>query len=318
LGTEGYGLDNIVGVCPGMRRVFFQIDQAARYDVLVLITGESGTGKDLVAQAIHRRSPRSSGPYFPVNMGAIPSELIASTLFGHERGAFTGANTQRKGIFESAAGGTLFLDEIGTMDGQMQVSLLRVLETRRFQRVGGTRFYEADVRLIAASNENLRDAVKDGSFRRDLYHRLSVFRIALPPLRKRGRDILLLAAQFLQRYNEEFGKRVLRLSPDAERLLLGYSWPGNVRELENVILRAVISAPGEELTPDLLRSQVMPEMAAPGEVVLEVGNTLEEAEKQLITQTLRQVAGNRGEAARILGISRKGIYNKIKKYNIAT
>jgi DNA-binding NtrC family response regulator len=315
--SGGNGYEGIIGTSSVMRRVFRQIRQVSGYDVLVLISGESGTGKDLVAQAIHRTSLRAEGPFYPVNMGAVPRELIASTLFGHEKGAFTGAAQQKKGMFETASGGTLFLDEISTMDEITQVSLLRIIETHKFQRVGGSRFYEADVRLIAATNIDLQQAVKEGSFRRDLWHRLNVFRIALPPLRKRGRDILLLAEEFLRRYGEEFEKPVSVIHPEAQRLLLSYAWPGNVRELENVIMRAVLSAAGQEVTPDLLKGEVREaEEPTPQQVILRVGMTLEEAERELITKTLLLVDGNKGEAARLLGISRKGIYNKIKKYGL--
>ena len=299
-----------------MRKVYRQIRQVSRYDVLVLVTGESGTGKDLVAQAIHRMSGRRDGPFYPVNMGAIPRELIASTLFGHEKGAFTGASQQKKGMFETAAGGTLFLDEIGTMDEMTQVGLLRVLETRRFQRVGGTESLSADVRLIAATNIDLRRVVKEGGFREDLWHRLNVFRVDMPPLRKRGKDILMLAREFVERYSREFDREVTGIDPEARRLLQSYVWPGNVRELENVIMRAVLTAPQRLITKDLLKSEVQSAAPARDQVVLEVGMTLEEAERELITKTLDLVAGNKGEAARMLGISRKGIYNKIKKYGL--
>ncbi len=317
MAVESDSFDNLIGKSPPMRRVFHQIKQVSGYDVLVLISGESGTGKDLVARAIHRHSRRSEGPYYPVNMGAIPKELIASTLFGHEKGAFTGADRQNKGMFEIADGGSLFLDEISTMDELTQISLLRVIETKRFQRVGGSRFLETDVRLIAATNVDLNRMVKEGGFRKDLFHRLNVFHISLPPLRRRGRDIMLLAREFLRRYNEEFNKNVTEISQEARKLLSSYVWPGNVRELENVIMRAVITAPGEVLSRELLNSEVQSASTARDGVMLEVGVTLEEAERQLIAKTLAQVEGNKGEAAKLLGISRKGIYNKIKKYNLA-
>ncbi|MBN1838049.1 MAG: sigma-54-dependent Fis family transcriptional regulator [Spirochaetales bacterium] len=315
-GRDRNGSTGIIGESPAMRRVYRQIRQVSRYEVLVLLSGESGTGKDLVAQAIHRMSARRDGPFYPVNMGAIPKELIASTLFGHEKGAFTGANQQKKGMFETAAGGTLFLDEIGTMDEMTQIGLLRVLETRRFQRVGGTEFLSTDVRLIAATNVDLRRLVKDGGFREDLWHRLNVVRVEMPPLRKRGKDILLLAREFVERYSREFEKPVRGIDEEARRLLQSYVWPGNVRELENVIMRAVLTSPGELITKDLLKSEVQTAPPAQEQVVLEVGMTLDEAERELITKTLDLVSGNKGEAARLLGISRKGIYNKIKKYGL--
>jgi DNA-binding NtrC family response regulator len=249
-------------------------------------------------------------------MGAIPKDLIASTLFGHEKGAFTGATEARAGMFESAQGGTLFLDEISTMDELTQVSLLRVIETGKYQRVGGTKFLQSDARIIAATNVDLNRMVREQTFRADLYHRLNVFHISLPPLRKRGKDVLLLTQEFLKRYSEEFGKNLTRISPEAKRLIGSYLWPGNVRELENVVMRAVITAEGDTLIPDLLKSEVKSSEIQPDSVILEVGTTLEEAERQLIARTLNEVDGNKGEAARLLGISRKGIYNKVKKYGI--
>jgi DNA-binding NtrC family response regulator len=204
------------------------------------------------------------------------------------------------------------------MDELTQISLLRVLETKKFRRVGATAFLEADVRLIAATNLDLRQEVKEGRFREDLWHRINVVRIDLPPLRKRGEDILLLAREFIERYNREFDKRVERVDPEAQRLLLSYRWPGNVRELENVIMRAVLMARGEVLTTDLLKSEVRTPESTEGREGIRVGMTLEEAERELITKTLQLVSGNRGEAARLLGISRKGMYNKIKKYGLTS
>jgi len=249
-------------------------------------------------------------------MGAIPGDLIASTLFGREKGAFTGATEPRTGMFASTQGETIILDDISTMDELTQVSLLRVIETGTYQRVGGAKFLQSDARIIAATNVDLNRMVREHTFRADLYHRLNVFQISLPPLRRRGRDVLLLTREFLRRYSEEFGKCLNRISPEAKRLICSYLWPGNVRELENVIMRAVITADGDTLTPDLLKSEVQSSEIQPDSVVLEVGTTLEDAERQLITRTLAEVDGNRGEAAKLLGISRKGIYNKVKKYGI--
>ncbi len=312
----GERVEQIIGDSPAMRGVFAQIEEVARFDVTVLVTGESGTGKDLVAQQIHRLSARSAGPYYPVNMGAIPRELAGSTLFGHEKGSFTGANQQQKGMFEAASGGTLFLDEIGTMEEMTQVSLLRVIETQRFQRIGGTHFLRSDVRLVAASNLELEQAVREGEFRGDLFHRLNVFHIKLPPLRERDGDVTALARHFMQRYSAEFDKRVERLEEEAVRMLRSYQWPGNVRELENVIMRAVITAPGDSITPDLLKSPVHQQAARKETITLEFGTRLADAERALILLTLEKVAGNKLEAARVLGISRKGIYNKLKKYGL--
>jgi DNA-binding NtrC family response regulator len=293
-----------------------QIEKVAPLTVTVLITGETGTGKDLAATRIHQLSGRSRGPFVPVNMGAIPRELVASTLFGHEKGSFTGADRQTGGLFERARGGTLFLDEIETTDEKTQISLLRVLETKCFQRVGGSDFIDTDVRILAASNQNLREAIREGSFREDLYYRLNVFAIEVPPLRKRGADILLLAGYFLKHYSRELDKNVTRISPEAEKLLTSYKWPGNVRELENLMLRAVVSATGDTVTDRLLARTENREASARDRVKIEVGSSLESLERTLIKLTLDKVLGSKTLAAEMLGLSRKGIYNKMKRYNL--
>lgn len=343
----------IIGNSAAMRRVYRLMSQVCRHDVLVLLTGESGTGKDLVAKAVHENSSRRGGPYYPVNMGAIPKDLIGSTLFGHEKGAFTGATNRKKGLFESAVDGTLFLDEIATMDEVTQVSLLRVLETHTFRRVGGNQDLTANSRIIAATNVDLKRAVRNRTFRADLYHRLNVFSIHLPPLRERRKDIVLLAHHFLKRYSEEFEKQIEGFHPEAEKMLLSYMWPGNVRELEHVMMRAVIMSDSPQITPDLLTTPLGVEPGEDGErpapeeevgtspdpdentqgsgtsvassagddgsdesVQIEVGTSLEDAERRIIRMTIEKTNGNKGEAAKILGISRKGIYNKLKKYNL--
>jgi DNA-binding NtrC family response regulator len=313
--------EQIIGRSPAMRRIFRQIGKAAKYDVPVLIVGETGTGKDLVAREIHRASARADSLFNPINMGAIPHELIASTLFGHEKGAFTGATSQKAGMFEATDGGTLFLDEVGTMDEQTQISLLRVLEDRTYTRVGGTNVRTCDVRVIAATNVNIREEVKKGHFRSDLFYRLNVFTIQLPPLKRRGGDIMLLAHHFLEKYAREFDKTVNAYTKEAQQLLSEYLWPGNVRELENVIIQAIISTERSEITPGYLKQSVhnVPtlENHEPEESMsLESGITLEEAEKELIKRTLDSVNGRRSDAARILGISRKGFYNKLKKHDL--
>jgi len=311
--------DGMIGVCRKMKRVFRQIQRVGRLDIPVLIVGESGTGKELVAHSIHRRSTRSDGPFIPVNTGAIVKELIESELFGHEKGAFTGAAYQKKGRFEVAAGGTLFLDEISTMDEKTQISLLRVLETHRFQRVGGRSYLKADVRVVAATNEDLRAAIDEGRFREDLYHRLNVFAVRIPPLRERKEDIPVLIDHYLGKYCEEFDRPGLTVSPEAMLMLGSYRWPGNVRELENVLVRVVLMTEDELIAPEILPDIILQQRAEEEkktDVVLEVGLTLDEAEKHFIGRTLEIVGGNKSKAARILGLSRKAMYNKLKKYGM--
>jgi DNA-binding NtrC family response regulator len=305
---------DLIGNCQAMRRIYKKIEKAARYDIPVLITGATGTGKDMVAREIHRASNKKDELFYPVNMGAIPKELIGSTLFGHEKGAFTGATTQKKGMFETADGGTLFLDEIGTMDEQTQVSLLRVIEDGKVRRVGGSTYHECNVRLIGATNTDLRAAVQNRTFREDLFYRLNVFKLDLPPLRSRGSDIVLLADVFAERYAEEFGKEFTGMSTDVVSALKDYLWPGNVRELENVIIRAMLATEDGNITVEQLTGEIENDVAAHEHPVIEAGMTLEEAEKELIRLTLEKVNGSKSEAARMLGISRKGFYNKLKKH----
>lgn len=308
---------NIIGKSPPMRKVYRQIEKVAGFDIPVLITGETGTGKDMAAKEIHRTGNRSDELFLPVNMGAIPIELIASTLFGHEKGAFTGAVKARQGLFETVKNGTLFLDEIGTMDHQTQVSLLRIIEDKKVRRVGGSTFYPANARLITATNSDLIMAIKEGSFREDLYYRLNVFTIKIPPLRKRGNDIILLAEYFAEKYAAKFRKEYKGLTIDARNLLLNHLWPGNVRELENTIIRAVVSMSNAFLTPELILSEEhYANQETESDNILHVGMTLEDAEIQLIRMTMEKAEGNKKEAAKILGISRKSIYNKIQKYQL--
>ena len=246
----------MLGVSLPMLEVFQRIIDAASADIPVLITGETGTGKDLVAGAIHNRSRRKDKPFIAVNIGAMPAELIATELFGHEKGAYTGAIAMRKGSFEQANGGTIFLDEISTMDDKCQVSLLRVLETKMFRRVGGEKDIRVDVRVIAATNEDLEAAIKKNRFREDLYYRFDVFRINLPPLRERPGGLTVLTHYFLAQFGGVYNKTLRTVSSETLRCLESYSWPGNVRELKNVIQRAVLIAKGEELTPDLLPARI--------------------------------------------------------------
>jgi DNA-binding NtrC family response regulator len=314
--------EGIVAVSLPMRAVIRRILEAAAVDIPVLITGETGTGKDLVASAIHRRSARRTKPFIAVNMGAIARELIASEVFGHERGAFTGAQDARPGIFEQADGGTVFLDEVATMDEKTQISLLRVIEERTFRRVGGQRYIATDVRIVAASNEDLEKAVAEKRFREDLFYRMNVFPIRVPPLRERVSGITALTNHFVSRFGAVYGKDVERVAPECYRMLRRYSWPGNVRELKNVIQTAVLMVDGSELTPELLPPRIREaagEYQDPGEPTcsFRVGGTLEGVEREFIRATLEHVGGNKRLAANILGISRRALYNKLKRYQPA-
>jgi two-component system, NtrC family, response regulator AtoC len=313
--------EGILATSLTMRSVIQQILEAAADDIPVLITGETGTGKDLVAAAIHKRSKRKDAPFLPVNMGAIASELIASELFGHEKGAYTGASETRAGYFEQARGGTIFLDEITTMDEKTQVSLLRVLENKTMRRVRGERDIKVDVRVIAASNENIEEVVKAGRFREDLYYRLDVFRIHLPPLRERYGGVALLTDHFVSRFGEQYKKSIRVVAPETYRLLRRYPWPGNVRELKNVIQRAVLLAKGQAVTTDLLPARFREQDGAqeaeiPSTSPIHLGMNLAEVEKEFIKLTLASVNGNKMKAASILGISRRALYNKLKRFGL--
>ena len=313
-------LDNTIGVSSPMQEVYRKILQVAEVHVAVMLLGESGTGKELAARSIHRRSPRADGPFVPVNTGAIAPQLVHSELFGHVKGAFTGAYESRKGKFELADGGTLFLDEISTMPEETQVALLRVLDSRTIQRVGGKRFKRVDVRLICASNEDLLQDMEVGqlSIREDLFHRLNVFVIQLPPLRKRIKDIPLLAEEFLRMYNARFDKQVGEVSPEALQALKGYTWPGNVRELKNVIQRAVILS-SNQITLKELPDRIRPDFSEVSDrIEIKVGSSMEEVERLVIERTLRHMEGNKKETAKVLGISRKTLYDKIARYGIAS
>ena len=313
--------EGMLGISLPMREVFQRILEAASEEISVLITGETGTGKDMVASAIHNRSRRKNGPYVAVNTGAMPSELIASELFGHEKGAYTGAVETTKGRFEEAHGGTIFLDEISTINEKSQVSLLRVLETKTFRRVGGEKNICADVRVIAATNENLEEAVKQKRFREDLFYRLDVFHIHVPALRERPGGITLLTNHFVPHFNAIYKKKMRAVAPEAWRCLRSYSWPGNVRELKNVIQRAVLMAKGEELTADLLPSRIRAANAAEASAAaqhfgIHAGMTLDAVEKEFILMTLASTKGNKKQAAQILAISRRALYDKLKKHGL--
>jgi two-component system nitrogen regulation response regulator GlnG len=326
--------DAIVGRCPAMQAVYKAIGRVAPQDVTVLITGESGTGKELVARAIYQHSRRAQGPFLAINCAAIPEQLLESELFGHEKGAFTGAVRQRIGKFEQCSGGTLFLDEVGDMAPLTQSKLLRVLQEQRFERLGGNETIQTDIRLLAATNQNLEALIAQGRFRADLYYRLSVFTIKLPPLRERGDDLTLLVNHYLRRYNQELGKGVQRVAPETMALLQRYPWPGNLRELQSVLKQALLQATGAVLVSDFLpdylkqkcgeleaqsaypddrptlREFIAERLAAGSENLYK--ETLRRVERLLLTQVLEQTGGNQLQAARILGMSRGSLYSKLR------
>jgi len=299
-----------------MHNVFEKIKLAAASDATVLVTGESGTGKELVARAIHKRSGRAAGPYIAVHTGAIPRDLIASELFGHERGSFTGAVDRKEGKFELADNGSIFLDEISTMDERAQINLLRVLETFTFTRIGGKKEKSVNVRVVAATNRDLSKMVDNGEFREDLFYRLNILNIYLPPLRERTEDIALLASEFLRMFAQQYKKGIEMIPPDTQRLLDTYTWPGNVRELRNVLEQAVLLARGRMLDAELLPQMI--HGVGPMEEVIRIplGSTMKEAEKEIIHRTLEAQEGNKKITAEILGISRRSLYNKLAEYGI--
>ena len=304
----------MIGSSAHMRKVYHVIEQAAPTSANVLIWGESGTGKELVAQTIHQLSPRAQQPFVPINCAAIPETLLESEIFGHEKGAFTGAHDRRAGCFELADRGTLFLDEIAEMTPATQVKLLRVLQERRFRRLGGRNEQSVDVRVIAATNVNPIDAVKSGKLREDLYYRLNVFAMELPPLRDRKEDLALLIQSFINEFNQRNAKSVAAVDAAAMRMLEQYNWPGNVRELRNVIERAVILSSGEFIESKHLPPLVTesPDVVKPT-LSLTPGTTVEEAERRLILMTLEHTRDNKTRAAEILGISLKTLHNKLNK-----
>lgn len=306
-------LDRILGKSPKMRQAFDLIEQVAPSRSTVLITGESGTGKELIARAIHAHSPRAEKNFVAVNCAAISGELLESELFGHEKGAFTGAVSSKIGKFEYAHEGTVFLDEIGEMDPKLQAKLLRVLQENEIDRVGGTKPIPVDVRVIASTNRSLRDRIKSGDFREDLFYRLNVVNITFPPLRERKEDIPLLAQGFLARYAEQNGRKIEGISPDALEILMKFNWPGNVRELENVIERATVLCRGSLITPDCLPEEILSPEVRPG-LDIHVGMTTLEAERMLILETLKAHDWNRTRAAELLGISIRTLRNKLNEY----
>ena len=305
--------EHMLGGSPQMQAVFTFIRKVAPTSAPVLILGENGTGKEMVAQALHRRSPQTNGPFIAINCNAIPENLLESELFGHEKGSFTGAHTQRKGHIESAAGGTLFLDEIGELPAAVQVKLLRFLQEKRFQRVGGRQEIHSDARVIAATNGNLQESVASGKFREDLYFRLAVVVARVPSLRERGDDVGLVAKEFLHRYGSQHGKPRLTFAPDALRALHLHHWPGNVRELQNRVQRAVIMAEGKRVTAsDLELADALDGL--PPQTLKEAR---ENVEREIVRDALRRHKGKVTSAALELGISRPTLYELMEKLGIA-
>jgi DNA-binding NtrC family response regulator len=318
-GTRPSRFEEIVGASPPMRELFDLLARAATSEASCLITGESGTGKELVARALHRRSRRRDRPFVAVNCAAMPEPLLESELFGHVRGAFTDARGDRQGLIANADGGTLFLDEIGDMPPGLQAKLLRVLQERTVRRVGDNREIPFDVRVMAATNRDIDGAVEEGRFREDLYFRINVIHVAVPPLRSRGADVLLLAGHFLAKFGVEQGRMVKSLSHPAAERLLNYEWPGNVRELRNCLERAVALAGFERILVEDLPEKIRRYQAShvilaghdPAELV-----PMSEVERRYITRVMEAVRGNKSEAARILGYDRKTLYRKIERYRI--
>lgn len=301
--------DNIIGESAPMQKVLEMVHRVAETDATVLIRGESGTGKEVIARAIHACSPRRYFPIVPVNCGALTETLLESELFGHEKGAFTGAQYRRKGKLEMADGGTLFLDEVGTIGLKTQVDLLRVLETKEFTRVGGNKSVRVDFRVICATHQNLEQMVESEQFRQDLYYRINVFTILLPPLRERRADIPLLAEHFLQKYNRQMDKRIEKISPAAMDLMVQHDWPGNVRELANAIERAMVVGRAPAIRPEDLPFHLSPTSASGSDALADM-------ERVHIATVLERTGWNITRAAERLGIDRATLYNKIKKYEL--
>jgi two-component system response regulator HydG len=315
--ADRFDFSKIIGKSRRMKELFENLSLIAPSDATILIYGESGTGKELVANAIHQNSPRAQKPFIKVSCAALPETLLESELFGHERGAFTGAVSRKLGRFQLADGGTLFLDEVNVMSSTTQVKLLRVLQEREFEPLGSTKTIHVDIRLIAATNKELEAEVKEGRFREDLFYRLNVVPIHLPPLRERKEDIPLLAEHFFKLYQEKNKKSIKGFLPKTIDTLMRYDWPGNIRELENVIERAVLLCRGEYVSPKDLPSPFQGEPIGEQPIIsIPPGMTLEELEKEAILQTLEETGANRTQTAQILGISRKTLQNKLKEYGL--
>ena len=313
---DKYGLENIIGRSAAMQEVFDTIRQVAASRATVLIQGESGTGKELVAKAIHQLSARNKGPFVAVHCASLSENLLESELFGHEKGAFTGAMERRIGRFEKADGGSLFLDEISEIDASVQVKILRALEERQIERVGGDSPVDVDTRLIAATNRDLKAMVEDGDFREDLFYRLYVVVITLPPLRDRQDDILLLLNHYLAVFNEENGKQIGGFTPAAYEMLSDYDWPGNIRELRNLVERMVVLSRGMVLDVKDIPVPVREKVRAGGEVRVDADLTVDEMEKRMIVQALERTGGNKTKAAEKLGISRRTLHRKLNHYEL--
>lgn len=316
-----FNFGEMIGSHASMKEVFDRVQKAAPIDSVVLILGESGTGKELVARAIHRASPRSEGPFVKVNCGALPKDLVEGELFGHEKGAFTGAVRDKRGRFELADGGTIFLDEVGDLPLDAQVKLLRVLQEKEFERLGGEKTLRVDVRVVAATNRVLKDMVSEGSFREDLYYRLDVIPISLPPLRKRKGDIPELVEHFLHKKSDEMGIQPKKLTDTALKLFQGYHWPGNVRELENVIERMLVLCDGEEIGVADLPFDVHDSEAEEAVVSLDSGDLslnarLDGLERDLIVRALEEAGGVKTRAAELLGVKTSALYYKLDKYGL--
>lgn len=331
------GADVIIGRCPAMQEIYKSIGRMAPQDVTVLILGETGTGKELVARALYQHSRRASRPFLAVNCAAIPEALLESELFGHEKGAFTGADRRRIGKFEQCSGGTLFLDEIGDMTPLTQAKILRVLQDQQFERVGGNETIQANVRVIAATNRDLPRLIVEEKYRSDLYYRLSVFTLTLPPLRERGDDLVLLVNYFLQRFGHGLGKDVREVSPETFTILRRYSWPGNLRELQSVVKQALLFATGPVLLPDFLppflqTTETLPVVSSQSAYdglsrLIEAGlgsqspdlyeTVLNEVKRRLLTEALRQTDGNQVRAAKALGVSRSTLRNELRSLGIS-
>ena len=331
-------IDGMIGNSPALLEVYKILEKVAPTDSTVLITGESGTGKELLVRALHKNSKRREKPFVPINCGAIPRELLESELFGHEKGAFTHAIRSRPGRFELADGGTIFLDEIGEMDLSLQVKILRALQEKEIERVGGTQTKKVDVRVVAATNRDLEVEVAEGRFREDLFYRLNVIPMQLPPLRERGEDILILAEYFLRNFCFEKDRPHMQVSPSAKAMLVSYSWPGNVRELENFMERLSILCEGQKVEPldlpeKIQRAAGMPQPERVQLIVQSAGfawpelqdmrdkgqglkEFLDEIEERLLTEALREAGGVKNQAAEILGIKRTTLIEKLKKRNL--
>ncbi|HEU4685052.1 MAG TPA: sigma-54 dependent transcriptional regulator [Nitrospira sp.] len=308
--------DQMVGDSEPMQRVYSLVEMVADSDVTVLLTGESGTGKELVARAIHHKSARADGPFVTLNCGALPENLFESELFGYEKGAFTGATGNKMGRFELADKGTLLLDEVGELSLKSQVDFLRVLETKEFRRLGGTKLIKVDTRIVAATNRNLEEAVKQGEFREDLYYRLNVVPVRLPPLRERADDIPLLIDRFLDEFSAQHHRASKEVSLEATRLLRLYAWPGNIRQLRNLMERLVVTVKDSVIRPEHLPEEIQASKEDIRTMVVALGSPLEQIEREVIERTLKEVTNHREKAAKLLGISLRSLQYKIKEYGI--